>query len=144
MSNNRKGSAALEFALSFLMLWTILSGVFQFGYAMYIYNSLECAVVGAGRYAARVDFDSPAHTFVTQVKNIAVYGNPSGTGTALAPGLTTAKVNVTWTVDSMGVPQTITVAISSYRVDAIFKSYIFTNKPRITVSYLGSYKTPAT
>ena len=43
----RGGSAALEFALSFVLLWTVLSGVFQFGYAMYTYENLAGAVTPA-------------------------------------------------------------------------------------------------
>ncbi len=138
---SQRGNAILEFALSFTLLWTVFSGVFQFGYSMYVYNSLANAVTEGAHYAARVDFDSPGHTFVNQVKNMVVYGSPTGGGTPLAPGLSTGQVSVIWTADASGVPQTITVGISSYTVNAIFHNYAFTNKPRVTVLYLGSYKT---
>lgn len=140
-ARSRRGNAILEFALSFTLLWTVFSGVFQFGYSMYVYNSLATAVSEGARYAARVDLDSPGYTFVNQVKNMVVYGSPTGGGTPLAPGLSTGQVSVTWTADASGVPQTITVGISSYAVNAIFHNYTFTNKPRVTVLYLGSYKT---
>lgn len=138
---SQRGNAILEFALSFTLLWTVFSGVFQFGYSMYVYNSLATAVTEGAHYAARVDFDSPGYTFVNQVKNMVVYGSPTGGGTPLAPGLSSGQVSVTWTTDASGVAQTITVGISSYTVNAIFHNYTFTNKPRVTVLYLGSYKT---
>lgn len=138
----QRGNAAVEFALSFVLIWTLFTGVFQFGYSMYVYDSLATAVAGGARYASHVDFDDPGHNFVTQVKNMTVYGDPNGTGNPLAPGLTAGLVSVTWTTDTMGVPQTITVGISSYTAQAIFHNYTFTNKPQVTVRYIGSYKTP--
>jgi Flp pilus assembly protein TadG len=137
----QRGSAVLEFALSFALLWAVFSGVFQFGYSMYVYNSLANAVSQGARYAARVDFDSPSHAFAGPVKNMVVYGSPTGGGTPLAPGLATSQVSVTWTTDAAGVPQTITVGINTYTLNAIFQNFTFTNKPRVTVQFLGSYKT---
>lgn len=137
----RRGNAVLEFALSFTLLWTIFSGVFQFGYSMYVYSSLANAVAQGARFAARVDFDSPGYAFVSPVKNMVVYGSPTGVGNPLAPGLTTSTVSVTWTTDAAGVPQTMTVGISSYTLNAIFQNFTFTNKPRVTVQFLGRYKT---
>ncbi len=140
---SRLGSAAIEFALSYLLLWAVLGAVFQFGYAMYAYDRLASAVDGGARYASRVDFDEPAHNFVTQVKNMTVYGNPDGSGETLAPGLTTDRVSVSWTADAKGVPETITVGISDYPIPVVFRAYTYTNKPRVTVKFAGSYKTPA-
>lgn len=137
----RRGNAVLEFALSFTLLWTVFSGVFQFGYSMYVYNSLANAVAQGARFAARVDFDSPSYTFVSQVKNMVVYGSPAGGGSPLAPGLATSQVSVTWTTDGSGVPQTMTVGVSSYTLNAIFQNFTFTNKPRVTVQFLGRYLT---
>ena len=96
--------------------------------AMDVDDRLADAVAGGARYASRVDFDDPDHTFVGLVKNMTVYGNPDGTGHPLAPGLTTGIVSVTWTTDAKGVPQTITVGITS------------SNKPSVTVQYTGSFK----
>ena len=96
--------------------------------AMHVDDRLADAVAGGARYASRVDFDDPDHTFVGRVKNMTVYGNPDGTGRPLAPGLTTDIVRVTWTTDAKGVPQTITVGITS------------SNKQSVTVQYTGSFK----
>jgi Flp pilus assembly protein TadG len=131
----------LEFALSFGVLWLFFSGVFQFGYSIYIYNGLTTAVSNGARYASRVDFDDPSHNFISHVQNMVVYGTPGGGGNALVPGLTPAHVSVTWTADGKGVPQTITVAVVNFTLDTVFKTYTFNNKPRTTMKFLGSYKT---
>jgi|SRR5215471_6466752 len=138
--HSRAGWATIEFALVFLLLWALLSGCFRLGYSIYLYETLECAVAGAARYAARVDFDSPNHAFITGVKNIAVYGDPSGGTVALAPGLATSNINVHWTLDTKGVPATITVEVTGYSVNALFQSFTWSSKPSVTVRYAGSYK----
>lgn len=89
--------------------------MFQFGYMIYVYESLASAVSNGAAFAARDDFNaSSTATFVSQAQDMVVYGSAGGGGTALAPGLTTTMVNVTWTSEAAGVPQTITVSISSY------------------------------
>lgn len=137
---SRRGSAAVEFALSFAVLWAIFAGVFQFGYSMYVYNSLAGAVADAAMFAARTDFDEPGHQFVARLTNLVVYGSPAGGSTPLAPGLKPEHVRVSWTKDSSGYPLTITISISGYSLDAIFSRYAFNGKPRTTAPFLGTYK----
>ncbi len=136
----RAGNAVLEFALVLPLFWAILAGGVRLGFSAYVYQSLLNSVAGAGRYAARVDFDEPSHTFAARVRNMAVYGSPSGGGAALVPGLTTDQISVTWSLDSRGVPATITVAVNGYWVNAVFQSFTFAGKPAVTVRYAGSYK----
>ena len=136
----QRGNAAIEFALSFACIWGIFTGVFEFGHSMYIYNNLATSVTDGARYAARVDFDDPAHTFITKVKNVVLYGSPTAGASTIVPGLTAANINVTWTTDSAGLPVTITVAVTGYTVNAIFGNFTFTNKPSVTMKYMGSYK----
>jgi len=131
------GNAALELALSFMLLWALMGGAFRLGYGMYVYESLVSAVAGAARYASRVDFDAAGHTFTSSVKNMAVYGSPTGGTAALAPGLTTANINVTWTTDSTGLPLTMT----NYTVNAVFQTFTWTGKPSLTVRFAGRYVT---
>ena len=138
---SERGNAVLEFALSFAVLWALFSGVFQYGYSMYIYNNLAIAVANGANYAARVQFDDPDHTFATAVKNMVVYGSPAAGTTPMVAGLGTGNVAVSWTTDSEGVPQTITVGITGFTVNAVFKTFTFTNKPQVTVKWFGVYKT---
>ena len=137
----RRGSAAIEFALSFTLLWLLLSAGFQYGYSIFAYESLLNAVAGAARYAARVDFDEPNHTFVAGVKNMAVYGSPTGGAAALAPELTVDNISVTWTVDATGLPLTITVSIVNYTVHPVFQSLSWSGKPSVTVRFAGRHLT---
>lgn len=138
--DSTRGNAVIEFALAFSLLWAALAGVFQFGYAMYIYNELLIATAQGARFASTVDFDSSGQTFITQVKNIVVYGSPNGGVNPLVPGLTVANISVNWLADSAGVPQTMTVSIVNYTCDAVFRSFTWNGKPLVTVRYMGVYK----
>jgi Flp pilus assembly protein TadG len=133
------GSAVIEFALTFMLLWLLLGGAFRFGYSMYVYESLVSAVAGAARYAARVDFDSPGHAFIDKVKNMAAYGSPVSGTAPLAPGLTTANVRVVWATDASGYPTTMTVSIVNYSVNAVFQTFAWDGKPSVTVRFAGRY-----
>jgi Flp pilus assembly protein TadG len=136
----RSGTAVIEFALVFALLWLILGGVFRIGYSIYLYQSLMAAVSGAARYASRVDFDDPDHAFIPAVKNMAVYGSPAGGTLPLVPGLEPSQISVTWAVDLKGVPSTISVAVTGYRANALFQTFTWNGKPSVTVRYAGSYK----
>ncbi|HEY2016146.1 MAG TPA: TadE/TadG family type IV pilus assembly protein [Bryobacteraceae bacterium] len=136
---SRRGNAAIEFALSFMLLWGTATGAFRYGYPIYVYQSLLSAVSAAARFSSRADFDT-GQTFVAGVKNMAVYGSPAGGTAALVPGLTTGSIGVTWTTDSKGAPQAITVAVSSYSVNTMFQTFTFSGKPSVTVRYAGVYK----
>ena len=135
-----RGNAVIEFAIGFGVIFFCLSGVVQFGYSMYIYNCLEAAVAGAAAHASRATLDTSNGDFETGVKNMVVYGNLSGEGPVLVPGLQTSQVSVART-PAEGVPDRITVGITSVTVNAIFRSFTFTGKPKVTVRFSGKYRT---
>jgi hypothetical protein len=65
-----------------------------------------------------------------------VYGDPTAaSGRATVPGLTTGNVTVTATTAAF--PQTVTVRIVGFTVNALFQSFTFTNKPAVTMMYLS-------
>jgi Flp pilus assembly protein TadG len=145
------GNAILEFALASLIIVPCFAGTFQFGYSFYVYNQLEAAVSNGARYAATRTFRcSAGATDVTKiktaVKNVVLYGNPDGTGTLQVPQLATGNVSVTFK-DTAGtaltacgtIPDTVNVAVSTFTVDAVFKSFTFTGKPFSTYTYVGRY-----
>jgi Flp pilus assembly protein TadG len=144
----------VEFALGGTVLWLLFSGVFQFGYAFYIYNILQTSVGNAAQLASRMPYDnSNVSNFVTQVSKMAAYGDLNGTK-PVAPGLSwsgcTQSENV-WTCGNVKVtigmaagsdgttqiPTAVTVAIASFAVNAVFRTFNFSGKPRATVAYLG-------
>ena len=138
----RRGNALVEFALSFGLLFAVFAGVFQFGYVYYVYNTLESAVRGGARYASLRVYDSatstPSSAYLTAVRNMVVYGNPSASGQALAPGLTPEKVSVTVAMEKK-VPARITVAITNYTVSAVVRSFTLADKPRVTFPFTGRF-----
>jgi Flp pilus assembly protein TadG len=137
-----RGSALVEFALSFGLLFPVFAGVFQFGYAYYIYNTLENAVRGGGRYASVRAYDSatstPSSAYLAAVRNMVIYGNPSGTGTAVAPGLAPEKVTVSIAMDR-NAPVRVTVGITNYTIDAVVRTFTLVSKPRVTFAYMGRF-----
>lgn len=138
----RRGNVAIEFALSFTVLWGVLTGALEIGYSTYTYMSLSKAVTDGAIFASRANFEEPGADYSRRVKNMVVYGSPEGEGQPLAPSLTTAHVTVTWVRDAAGVPETVTVAIAGYRINALFRTYTLTNRPSVTVRYMGQYRTP--
>lgn len=140
--DRERGNVLIEFALSGILLFVIFGGVFSFGYIEYLYNSLGSAVTGGASYAARVSYDATDVNGVKGlVKNVVVYGSPGGGGIALVPGLTTANVDVSWTLDGAGVPRTVTVKIVNFTVLGIFRNFILNDKPSCTMKYAGNFIT---
>jgi Flp pilus assembly protein TadG len=134
-----RGNGAIEFALGFTLLWACFSGAFQYGYSMYVYNSLQTAVNSGASYAARATYCAGNSDFNDQVKRLVVYGDPSAaSGTPTVPNL--AVSNVTVTLTPAAFPDTVTVRVVNYTANALFTSFTFSNKPAVTVSYLGNYQ----
>lgn len=114
----QRGVAIIELALALPFLLAMTFVVTEFGRAIYQYNILTKSVRDAARY---MSIQTPG-THLTECKNLVVYGNTAGTGTALALGLTTANVpNPTWTTSgstpAIGV---VTVQVSGYSFQSIF------------------------
>ena len=137
----RRGSALIELAVVMGILVPVFAGVFQFGYTLFVYNTLQSAVRGGARYAAMRSYDSggatPSAAFSAAVQNMVVYGNPEGTGQPVAPGLAASNVQVLPNM-SGAMPESMTVAITGYTVDAVFTSYTFNGKPSTTFPYTGT------
>jgi Flp pilus assembly protein TadG len=134
------GNAIIEFALIFPLIFTIFTGVFQFGYALYVYNELQTAVRSGARYASALAYESsagsPAPAYLQAVRNTVVYGSPTASGSPVVPGLTTSHVSVSVS-SSNNVPDKVSVAITNYSLNALFKSYALSGKPAATFEYVG-------
>jgi Flp pilus assembly protein TadG len=137
----RRGNAILEFALASSILVPLFAGVFQFGYTLYVYNNLDSAVRGGARYASLRSYDSgtatPSAAFSKAVGNMVVYGNPDGTGSPVAPRLSVANVEVLPNMNGAA-PESVTVRITNYAVDAVFTTFRFNGKPSVTFPYSGT------
>ena len=137
---SRRGNVIVEFALGFAVLWACFTGVFQYGYTLWIYSGLVSAVQNGAMHASRATYDTRDLSFQTAVQNMVVYGDAAGSGVPVVAGLTTANVVVT-PYPATGVPARITVAISGFTVNAVFRSFILDTKPRTTVRFAGKYMT---
>ena len=96
----QQGLAMVEFTLVLPVLLLLLLAFGEFGRMLYQYNVLLQASRDADRFVASNAWDSTlgavslSSTLLTQTKNVAVYGVPANTGTAVVSGLTTGNVVV--------------------------------------------------
>ena len=93
MRSRPKGTAAIELALMMPILLLLTLVTTEFGRAIIEYNTVVKSVRNATRYLAT----RTTNTKTPEAKNLVVFGNTAGTGPALAPGLSIAKVaNPVW------------------------------------------------
>ena len=147
---SRRGNAMVEFALASSLLIPIFLGTFQFGYTFYVYNLLSTQMRAGSRFASMKAFKCVDATSISnykqKVRNVVRFGNPSGTGTVIEPGLTDAEITVNIKTsgdvdaDATHTPSYVEVSTSSYSVNALFTTYTFTGKPSVRFPYLGAYQ----
>lgn len=121
-----KGVAAVEFGILLIPLVTLAFGVTEFGRAIYTYNTLLKSTRDAARYlTSQTPGDTSEHDIA---KCMAVFGNRSCSGSALATGLTTAMIEtcdrvvacngVTTTLTTgTGTVNLVVVRITGYQFD---------------------------
>jgi len=130
----------VEFAIGSGVLIAVFAGTLQFGYTFVQYNRLETAVAQGARYASVIPYDSPnaspSSAFLTAVKNMVLYGSPTQGASPVVSGLVPGNVDLNVTFVK-GVPGTMTVSITGYKVDALFGSSALTGKPIATYPYQG-------
>ena len=83
----QKGSSTVEFALLMPLLLLLIVMGSEFGIMFYRLNALTKSVDIAARFLSDVE-----NTSTATAKNLAVYGNPTGSGSAIVPGLTVANI----------------------------------------------------
>ena len=112
MKTRQKGTAIVEFALVLPLLLLLTMITTEFGRAIYQYNTIVKSVRNATRY---LSLQTP-NTKITEAKNLVVFGNIAGTGTALVPGLTLAQVATpTWqTIGSGPLINTVKITVTGY------------------------------
>lgn len=141
MNCRRRGSAIVELTLLVPLLVSLFLGVWQFGYAYYIYNELEQAVRAGARYGSVRKYDVAGYT--EAVQKMVVYGNPGatpGTTPALVPNLNHRDVTVQLLNASggaaTGTPATVQVSISRYEIGTLW-TITLNGKPSISFPYVG-------
>ena len=117
-----------------------MAGVYQLGSSLYTYNQLTIAVSNAARFAGRDGVVPSKDQYLGRIRNVAVFGNPEGTGTPIVSGLQTSNVIVSLEEDTAGVPRNVTVRIRNFAIDGGLTRTTLTNKPYATSSYAGRYQ----
>jgi len=143
--NRRRGSAMIEFALAYPILFLAMSGTFHFGYVFLTYDSLQTAIRAGSRFASLADFDGPdGSDFAEDVKDVVVYGKTDPDVSVDSPlvfGLTTEDVVVDSSDrDGSGMPITVTVSISGFAINTFVDSYSLNSKPSSQFVYQGKFK----
>ena len=128
--NRQSGVALIEFALVLPLLLLMTFVVTEYSRALYQYNTLTKSVRDAARYLSMQD----PGTRIGQAKNLVVYGNPAGTGSALAIGLTTSQVpDPVWQLAGTSpVINTVTVRITGYTFRPLFTQVLGVNFGTLT------------
>jgi hypothetical protein len=118
-----------------------------------VYNLLCTQVRAAARYGSIRTFNagngSSITAFKTAVKNVVLTGNPTGSGTVMAPGLEAKNIDVQITgadgnpASATNVPANVTVTTASgnnaYQVNALIATFSFTGKPSLQIPYTGQF-----
>lgn len=114
MKANQRGAAIVEFALILPLLLLLTMITTEFGRAIYQYNTVVKSVRGAARYLS-VQTPGDANS-LTAATNLVVYGNVSGTGSTLVPGLTASNIATpTWqTTGSNPLINTVTIKVTGF------------------------------
>jgi len=137
---SRRGSMMVEFALSWPLALVLLAGMFQFGYAFFVYGSLRNAVHAGARFGSVSDYKAGGTTFETRVKNIVVYGSVDGGDKPVVPGLSVDDIVIEAVEpDGTGIPRRIQVRVSSYDVASVWTPIRFENKPVAAFPYMGQF-----
>jgi Flp pilus assembly protein TadG len=119
-----RGQSLLEFAMVLPILLLLAIGTIEFGRAYYHYNTLSKAVRQAARYMSTHAYTTAEQTNACRM---AVYGNATGTGTPVLPGLTTSNFVVTprnggTTMTSP--PEWVKVSVTGYTFQSMFPNIV--------------------
>jgi len=94
-SFRQRGMAAIEFLLASPVLLLIMAGILDFGQAFIDYTVLDKSVRNGARFAVTsVEGTTGGIGDTTEIKNMVVYGNSAGSGSAKLSGFTTGSVTV--------------------------------------------------
>jgi Flp pilus assembly protein TadG len=148
---DERGVQLIETAIVVPIMLVLFAAVAEFGNYFYEYTTLAKASRVGARYLASKSVNSSID-YAVIARNIVVYGNEAGTGTAILNGLSAENVIVTYAGGTTGVPDTVTVSITGYEHDPVFDlggllnnralSLAIEVKPSVTMRYLLT--TPAT
>ena len=107
--SGERGATLVEFAIAVTVFLTAMFAVIEFGRAMWVHNALTDAARRGARYAVLHSASD-----VNDVKNVVVYGDPTGGTQPMIPNLTTGNVIVNYSNYAMN-NGTASVSITGYQ-----------------------------
>lgn len=129
----QRGLALVEFALTIGLLLALVFGITEFGRAIYQYDTLAKSARDAARFlSTKAPGDAAA---IAEATCLAVYGQPSCTGTPLVPGLTAAMISI---CDAVSCPATHNAQGSAPVMNLVTLTIGGANSPFTFVSVMPS------
>ncbi|QPF73554.1 pilus assembly protein [Roseateles sp. DAIF2] len=125
----RRGVAAVELGILMIPLLLLVFGSSELGRAVFSYNVLDKTVRDAARHLSQ---HGPGDaTIAGEARCLAVYGNSDCSGSAVAPGLTTAMVTICDAslcpgshanqLTGLGAVNLVTASVEGYTYNSIVK-----------------------
>jgi Flp pilus assembly protein TadG len=147
---DERGVQLVEAAIVLPIFLLLFGATAEFGRFFYEYTTLAKACRAGARYLATAQVLSSEDT---NAKNIVVYGNSSGTGSPILPGLDPAtQIVITRQGGVPPLPETVTVSVAGYKHQPIFDLGLLTGtaglslnvdvKPSVTMRYLLTQPPP--
>lgn len=147
---DEQGVQLVEIAIVLPLLLMMFGAVAEFGRYFYEYTTLAKAARVGGRFMASKTLTSASNNWQLDAKELVVYGNTTGTGSPVLPGLTVANVDLVFEGGTYsggtGVPATVTVRIINYKHKPVFDLGKLTRitalslnvdvKPSVTMRYM--------
>ncbi len=108
-NSSERGATLVELAIAITVFLTSMFAVVEFGRALWVHNALADAARRGARYATLNPASSAAN-----VKNVVVYGDPTGGTQPVVNNLATSNVNVVYSGFGLN-DGTVSVSITNYQ-----------------------------
>jgi Flp pilus assembly protein TadG len=107
--SNERGATLVEYSIAVTVFLIAMFAVIEFGRAIWVHNALSDAARRGARYAALTSANN-----IDEVKNVVVFGDPSGGSQPTVPNLSTTNVQVNYS--NFGLNKgTVSVSVTNYQ-----------------------------
>ena len=130
-TREEKGLQLVEAAIALPILLLLFAATAEFGLFFYEYTTLAKAARAGSRYLSTAPLTDANKTIA---QNIVVYGNPTGTGSPILPGLSTTMVDISQAGGFEVLPNTVTIQISGFTHDPIFDLGLLTASKDVSLA----------